>query len=86
MTASDRIRLMSFGEILSSIISGVAVLLLAGIAQAMRGVRKDFRRFMAEHAWLLATTLWTRDKVLRIMERLDMPIDSQPPGDLPPGG
>jgi len=70
-------------EIVSSIISGLTVLLLAGITRGLIGVRKDFRRFMAEHTWLLATTLWTRDKVLQIMDRMDMPVDGTPPGDLP---
>jgi hypothetical protein len=70
-------------EIVSSIISGVTVLLLAGITRGLIGVRKDFRRFMAEHTWLLATTLWTRDKVIQIMVAMNMPVDGQPPSDLP---
>lgn len=77
---------MRSGEILSSVLSGVAVLLLASIARGFLGIRKDFRRFMTEHAWLIATTLWTRDKVLRIMESLDLPLDGEPPGKLPHGG
>ena len=75
---------MNPGEIISSVISGVAVLLLAGIARGLIGVRKDFRRFMTEHLWLLATTLWTRDKVLQIMHKLDLDSGPPPPGDLPP--
>jgi hypothetical protein len=73
------------GQIVSSIISGAAVLLLAGIARGLLGTRRDFRRFMAEHTWLLATTLWTRDKVIQIMERMDMPLDTDgmPPSELP---
>lgn len=74
---------MNPGEIISSVISGVAVLLLAGIARGLLGVRADFRRFMAEHVWLIATTLWTRDKVVRIMHDLGMPADQPPPNDLP---
>jgi hypothetical protein len=70
-------------EIISSIISGVTVLLLAGITRGLLGVRKDFRRFMAEHTWLLATTLWTRDKVIQIMQSMNMPVDGSPPSDLP---
>lgn len=76
---------MNAGEVVSSIISGVAVLLLGAIARGLIGVRKDFRRFMAEHMWLIATTLWTRDKVLRIMRDLGMPADLPPPDDLPRG-
>lgn len=76
---------MSAGEVLSSIISGVAVLLLAWIARAISGITKDFRRFMAEHAWLIATTLWTRDKVIRIMEVMGMPWEGNPPTDPPTG-
>lgn len=74
---------MTTGQILSSIISGVAVILLARIASGVRGVRRDFHRFMAEHLWLLATTMWTRDKVIRIMAELGMPADNPPPNDLP---
>lgn len=74
---------MNTGEILSSVISGLVVLLLAAIARGMLGVRNDFRRFMAEHAWLLATTLWNRDKVIRIMKQLGMPVDGEPPSNLP---
>lgn len=74
---------MSPAEIVNSIVSGIIVLLLAAIARGMMGVRKDFRRFMAEHAWLLATSLWTRDKVLMIMAQLQMPVDQPPPNDLP---
>lgn len=73
---------MNAGEIVSSIISGVAVLLLAGIARTIRHVTKDFKRFMAEHMWLIATTMWTRDKVIRIMSDLGMPLDNPPPDTL----
>lgn len=74
---------MNPGEIISSVISGLAVLLLAGIARGLLGVRADFRRFMAEHVWLISTTLWTRDKVVRIMQELKLPMDQPPPSDLP---
>jgi hypothetical protein len=75
---------MNSGQIVSSVISGAAVLLLAGITRGLLGTRRDFRRFMAEHTWLLATTLWTRDKVIQIMEQMNMPLDDGvPPGDLP---
>ena len=70
-------------QMLDSILSGATVLLLAFIGRGMLGMRRDFRRFMAEHAWLLATTLWNRDKVLKIMARLEMPIENSPPDDLP---
>ena len=75
---------MNAGEIISSVISGVAVLLLGAIARGLVGMRKDFRRFMAEHVWLITTTLWTRDKVVRIMSGLGMPAEQPPPADLPP--
>lgn len=73
---------MNTGQIVSSIIGGVAVLLLGAIGRMMLGVRNDFRRFMQEHLWLLATTMWTRDKVIQIMNRLDMPLGNPPPSDL----
>lgn len=75
---------MSPAEIINAVIGGVAVLLLAGIGRGMMGIRRDFRRFMVEHTWLLATTLWNRDKVRLIMAKLEMPIEGSPPGDLPP--
>ncbi len=75
---------MNAGEIISSVISGVAVLLLGAIARGLVGMRKDFRRFMAEHVWLITTTLWTRDKVMHIMRDLGMPAEQPPPADLPP--
>lgn len=78
---------MSIGQdtqqIIQSIIGGVAVLLLAGIGRMFMGVRSDLRRFMQEHTWLLATTLWTRDKVTQIMVKLDMPMTDDPPDVLP---
>lgn len=73
---------MNGAQLLNTIIGGVAVLLLAGIGRAMLGIRNDFRRFMAEHMWLITTTLWTRDKVLVIMRKLDLPIEQPPPSDL----
>lgn len=75
---------MRAGEIVSSVISSVAVLLLAAIARGLLGVRNDMRRFMLEHTWLLATTLWTRDKVMHIMRTMDLELDQPPPADLPP--
>lgn len=83
---------MSTGEIISSIISGLAVLILSAIFRMLWKVgkriielTKHFDRFMAEHVWLISTTLWTRDKVIRIMDRMDMPMDTPPPSDLPEG-
>jgi hypothetical protein len=76
---------MNAGEIISSLISGIGVLILAAIGRAVLGLRGDFHRFMAEHVWLISTTLWTRDKVVRIMQRLDMPMDNPPPTNLPEG-
>ncbi len=74
---------MNAAEIISSIVSGISVLILGWIGRGLIGMRKDFRRFMAEHMWLLATSMWTRDKVLRVMADLDMPVDHPPPADLP---
>ena len=74
---------MNTGQIVSSVIGAVAVALLAAIGRGLVGIRKDVRRFMQEHLWLLATTLWTRDKVVLIMKRLDMPVQDPPPNDLP---
>lgn len=74
---------MNAGEIISSVISGVAVLLLGGIARAVTGARGDLRRFMLEHTWLLATTVWTRDRVIVIMRGMDLDPGPPPPADLP---
>lgn len=76
---------MNVGEVISSVISGTAVLLLAAIARGLLNVRNDFRRFMGEHLWLIATTMWTRDKVIRIMNDLGMPLDNPPPDSLKKG-
>jgi hypothetical protein len=70
-------------QTVSAIISGASVVILTAIGRMLLGMRKDFRRFMAEHAWLIATTLWTRDKVVRIMDQMNMPMDTPPPNDLP---
>lgn len=70
-------------QTVSAIISGASVVILTAIGRMLLGMRKDFRRFMAEHAWLIATTLWTRDKVVRIMDQMQMPMDTPPPNDLP---
>lgn len=70
-------------QILSNIIGGVAVILLGLIGRGLLGLRNDVRRFMREHLWLLATTLWTRDKVMQIMTKLDLPVTDPPPEDLP---
>lgn len=74
---------MNAGEIITSIISGSSVLILAAIARGLLGMRKDFRRFMQEHLWLLATSMWTKDKVIHIMQELDMPVGNPPPNNLP---
>ena len=74
---------MNAGEIISSVIGAIAVGLLTFIARAIKNIGGDFRRFMQEHMWLLATTLWTRDKVVRIMTELNLPMDQPPPNDLP---
>lgn len=37
---------------------------------------------MAEHVWLIATTLWTRDKITVIMGELGLTIGNPPPDDL----
>lgn len=70
-------------ELINTIIGGVAVLILAAIGRGLIGIRHDIRRFLAEHSWLLATSLWTRDKVIQIMVKLDMPLPDRPPDDLP---
>lgn len=75
---------MNAGEIVSAIISSLAVVLLTAIARAMLGLRNDLRRYMTEHVWLLATTLWTRDRVIRIMRVMDLEVAEPPPNDLPP--
>jgi hypothetical protein len=70
------------GEIVSSLISGVGVLILAAIGRSLFRMGKEVHRFMAEHVWLISTTLWTRDKVTQIMKALDIPMDNPPPSDL----
>ena len=74
---------MNTGEIVSSVISSVAVVMLAGITRALSGARADLRRFMLEHTWLLATTVWSRDMVVQIMRSMELEPPSPPPADLP---
>jgi hypothetical protein len=74
---------MNTGELVTSLISGVMVLLLAWIARRLGRIGGDFHKFMAEHIWLISTSLWTRDKVVKIMASLNMPMDNPPPSDLP---
>lgn len=69
-------------SVISGILSGLSVIILAAIGRSVIRLDRSFRRFMAEHLWLLATSLWTRDKVILIMERLNMPIDHPPPNNL----
>ena len=70
-------------EVVANIIGGVAVALLTTIATILFRTFRLFRRFMAEHIWLITTTLWTRDKVIRVMHHMNLPIEDVPPADLP---
>jgi hypothetical protein len=72
-------------EIVSSIIGAVAVALLSFILSTLRRLFNKFDRFMAEHMWLIATTLWTRDKVMEMMQSLGMPMTSDPPANMEEG-
>lgn len=74
---------MNTAELVNSITGGVAVLLLGAIGKGVLGLRKDFKRFMTEHTWLLATSGWTRDKVRKVMGQMGMPVEDAPPDDLP---
>ena len=69
-------------QTVSAVISGVSVIVLAAIGRGLLGMRRDVRQFMAEHMWLLATTLWTRDNVRQIMQALGMPETTPPPDNL----
>lgn len=69
-------------QVISSVLGGVAVLLLGAIGRLILAMRKDFHKFMAEHLWLLATTMWNKDKIILIMKKLDMPIEDLPPTNL----
>lgn len=70
---------MNAGEIVSSVIGAIACGLLTWIARRLARIGIEFHRFMAEHVWLIATTLWNRDKVIRIMDQLGMPVNDVPP-------
>lgn len=69
-------------QILSSVLSAIAVTVLLAIGRYIRLLSKNFDRFMGEHLWLLASTMWNRDKVLRIMNELGMGLDDPPPEPL----
>lgn len=76
---------MMTAQILDAVLSAITVVFLGAIGRGVLGLRKDAKRFMTEHMWLLATTLWTRDKVLVIMDQLGLEPDNPPPVDLPNG-
>ncbi len=69
-------------ELVSNIIGAVAVGLLGFICHVLIRAYKKFDQFMTEHVWLLATTLWTRDKVVEVMSTLGIEIGNPPPGKL----
>jgi len=73
------------GEILSNVLGAVAVGLLGFICHVILRAYRKFDQFMAEHMWLLATTLWTRDKVMEIMGMLGIEVQIPPPANMPKG-
>lgn len=73
-----------WAAVAAAVASTFATIILGAIARRLRALSQSFERFMGEHSWLLATTLWTRDKTIRIMDSLGMPIEQPPPADLPP--
>jgi hypothetical protein len=64
--------------VLSSIASAVATVLLAALLRQLAAIRRDAKRFMAEHLWLLATTDWARTSIMQIMRELGLNGDKPP--------
>jgi hypothetical protein len=66
------------GQVISSVLSAVAVVILAMIGSTLRRMSNDIRRFMREHLWLLAMADWTKTSVQAIMHHLNINGTSPP--------
>jgi hypothetical protein len=68
-------------QVVSAVTGATATGLLALLVSILRGIRKDIKRFMAEHLWLLAVADWSSRSIVRLMR--DLGIDYEPPPDWP---
>lgn len=66
-------------SITSAVVGAVATSLLAAIGVMLRGLRKDFRRFMAEHLYLLRIADWTKVNLANIFDHLNLTPTEPPP-------
>lgn len=69
-------------NIISSIIGGVATVILGGLFSMVRGLRTDFRRFMGEHLYLLRIADWTKVNLANLFDHLNL-TPTEPPPILP---
>jgi len=72
-------------EILGNVLAAIAVAMLGFICHVIIRAYRKFDRFMLEHVWLIATTLWTRQKVIEVMAALGIDYPDPPPADLKKG-
>jgi hypothetical protein len=64
-------------QIISAVTGAMATAILAVLAGTLRAIRRDIRKFMAEHLWLLAIAGWSVRSVNQMARELG--IDIEPP-------
>lgn len=64
-------------SVVSAVSSAAASILLAAVVRQLSKVRRDIRRFMAEHLWLLATSRWAQVSINELLK--EMNIDGPKP-------
>jgi len=69
-------------SIIPSVASVAIVGLLSLIGRSMKGMRADFRRFMAEHLFLLRVADWTTVNLPTLFDHLGL-TPTEPPPVLP---
>lgn len=69
-------------SIVASVIGGLATLLMGMLVTILRNLRNDFRRFMAEHLYLLRIADWTKVNLGSVFDHLHL-TPTEPPPVLP---
>ena len=72
------------GQVISSVLSAIAVLVLTAIARLISGMRRDMRVFMQEHLYLLAIADWSRTTIATMTDHMGIHVTSPP--ELPKRG
>lgn len=66
-------------QITASVFGALASMLLGGIVQMLRGMRRDVKAFMAEHLYLLSCADWAVDTIESVMTELGVTLAKPPP-------